>query len=303
MSKKKLTQAKLADRAGIAVNTTASIIHGKNTRRSTAEKIVVALGKNFEDLFEISEHKALSGTTIRHYHRFLASVLHQAVYWQMLFSNPCDRVRPPRAEKHEARYLDEFEAVQLMEALDSQPNVLYATITKFLMLTGLRRGECFGIEYRDIDFENRLLTINKSLLTTNSAGTFLDETKNSSSDRVIKLPVTANELIQNWREYQTQDTGEPPKDTDRVFDAHPNTYTSWVNAFVKRKNLPSICPHSLRHTHSTLLIASGASIPAVSKRLGHSSVATTERVYTHAIRSADEKAAEIIEDIFSPNKK
>ena len=75
---------------------------------------------------------------------------------------------------------------------------------------------------------------------------------------------------------------------------HPDSITSWTEGFVKRHDLPKFSPHSLRHTNASLLIANGVNIPTVSKRLGHSTVATTTKIYSHAIQSADEKAADVL---------
>ena len=67
--------------------------------------------------------------------------------------------------------------------------------------------------------------------------------------------------------------------------------------------LPPITLHSLRHTNATLQLAAGVPITTVAKRLGHSNAATTGRIYAHAIKSADDNAAEKLDDIFSPKKK
>lgn len=77
---------------------------------------------------------------------------------------------------------------------------------------------------------------------------------------------------------------------------NPDSITDWTRNFVERNHLPHFTPHSLRHTHATLLIAEGVSIPAVSRRLGHSSIATTSRIYVHAIQSADEIASDVIDN-------
>lgn len=81
---------------------------------------------------------------------------------------------------------------------------------------------------------------------------------------------------------------------------HPDSLTDWTNKFVKKNKLPHFSPHLLRHTH---VIANGVNIPTVSRRLGHSSVATTTKVYLHAIQSADEIASEVIDDKLNPKKK
>lgn len=77
---------------------------------------------------------------------------------------------------------------------------------------------------------------------------------------------------------------------------NPDSITDWTRKFVERNHLPHFTPHSLRHTHATLLIAEGVSIPTVSRRLGHSSIATTSRIYVHAIQSADEIASDVIDN-------
>ena len=84
---------------------------------------------------------------------------------------------------------------------------------------------------------------------------------------------------------------------------NPDSLTDWTAKFVKKYNLPYFSPHSLRHTHASLLIAGGVNIPTVSRRLGHSSIATTTKVYIHAIQSADEIASEVIDDKLNPMKK
>ena len=67
--------------------------------------------------------------------------------------------------------------------------------------------------------------------------------------------------------------------------------------FRARYNLPIITAHSLRHTAASILIDSGASIIAVSKRLGHSQTSTIVNTYAHQIRRADEAAADSLADV------
>lgn len=57
------------------------------------------------------------------------------------------------------------------------------------------------------------------------------------------------------------------------------------------------------HTNATLLIASGTDLRTISKRLGHSQLSTTGNIYTHAIKTADEKAADTLQDILNPAQK
>jgi Site-specific recombinase XerD len=83
---------------------------------------------------------------------------------------------------------------------------------------------------------------------------------------------------------------------------HPDTVTSWFKDFVKKNNLPDITLHSLRHTNASLMIANGVDLRTVSKRLGHAQVSTTTNIYSHAIKSADERAADVLGDILTVKK-
>ncbi len=61
--------------------------------------------------------------------------------------------------------------------------------------------------------------------------------------------------------------------------------------------MPNISIHSLKHTNATLLIANGVTLTKVSKRLGNANTSTTTKIYAHAIKTADEMAAETIDNL------
>ena len=229
--------------------------------------------------------------------------------WQVIFSNPCERVKPPKIEKYEPIYLDEFEAQKLIGCLEAQPNRQYEVMAKLLLYTGFRRGELCGLEWDDVNFDKCLVTVARSSMYLPQKGVFTDKTKNSTSHRTIKLPTVALDLLKahQKRQYeQKQECGTLWQDSNRLFTSwngspiHPNVFSKWFADFVAENDLPKINVHSLRHTNATLQIAGGVAISAVSKRLGHSSVNTTGNIYIHAIKSADEAAAETLQDFLSP---
>ena len=233
-----------------------------------------------------------------------------AVQWQVILSNPCDRVKPPKLERHEAKYLDDEQAAELLEALEAEP-ILYKTLFSVIVLTGMRRGEACGLNWQDIDLEQGIIDINKSSLYTPDKGRFDDDTKNEASRRVIKIPELAVDLLRQYRAYQATEKiklGDKWQGGDKVFTSangkpiHPDTVSGRFKKFIGKTDLPQITVHSLRHTNATLMIANGTDIKTVSKRLGHANVTTTGNIYTHAIKSADELAAVKLTDIFSKKK-
>ena len=137
-------------------------------------------------------------------------------------------------------------------------------------------------------------------------GVFTKGTKTDSSVRSIKLPEQAFELLKEHRKWQRKKRiamGDRWVDSDRIFaqddgtPVHPDSITGWFHDFISRTDLPQISIHSLRHTNITLLLAAGIPLKTVSYRAGHAQTSTTANIYSHAIRTADEKAAEVLENI------
>ena len=107
----------------------------------------------------------------------------------------------------------------------------------------------------------------------------------------------------SWYPARVEAISSPLETSDRIFTAwdggmlNPEALSKWFHKFILRKGLPDVSIHGLRHTNATLLIAGGVPLKTVSSRLGHSSISTTGNIYAHAIRSADEAAADTLEDI------
>ena len=244
--------------------------------------------------------RLLSSNTVRSYHRIISSCLGKAVKWGYIPYNPAVNAELPKMPKHEAAYLDEAEARELLTLLHNEP-IKYRAMITFDLLSGLRRGELLGLRWRDVDFENQTITIVNTLNYAPGAGVYVDTPKNATSARPLKLSPTAFSMLLEYKRWQddqrdafTGDDGAP------VF---PDSLTKWFSAFVKRSGLPDVHVHSLRHTYASLMIADGTPLVVISRRLGHAQVSTTANIYSHVIASADEKAAQISEkfaDVVAP---
>lgn len=311
LKEREMSKSAVQREYGIAPSNLLAVIRGNNCSLNTAESIAAFVGKPLREVFTpIGTDKPLSSKTVLHHHRLISSILSTAVEWGVLFSNPCDRTKPPRVDHKEPKYLDEVQAAKLLDLLEDE-NTEYKTAIRLLLFTGLRRGEVLGLEWKDINFDNAIMQVQRSSLYLPDMGVFEDETKNRSSNRVIKLPQTAISDLKKYRRYQLEmrlKVGDRWQETDRIFTTefgaplHPDTLSRWFSAFVKAHSdvLPPISLHSLRHTNATLMIASGVPITTVSKRLGHADTTTTGRIYAHAIRSADEAAAETLDNLLVP---
>lgn len=312
LHKKKLTHKALADLSGVSTKAVQSFVKGVNIAEKSAVKIANGLNMPIDQLFNkhFSNGSTLAPSTISKYHRLISSILEKAVKWQVILYNPCQRVEAPKVQTKEKSYLDEVQTAELIKYLDNEP-LQYKTIITTLLYSGMRRGELCGLEWSDIDFKNDLININKSSLYTVEKGIYNDTTKTESSKRVIKVPPLVMELLKQHKKEQTAERlkqGDLWIDSGKIFTQwngkpiHPDTISGWFRRFLKKYDLPSITIHSLRHTNATLLIAGGADLRTVSKRLGHANMSTTANIYTHAIQSADERAAQLLDDMLSAKR-
>lgn len=312
IKKRQISGAVLARLAGVSTSTARIVVGGKggNVSADTAYKVAAALETPFEAAFlPASENTALSAKTALHHHRLISAILSTAVQWQVLFSNPCDRVKPPQTGKPAPRYLDEKEAARLLSLLEGE-SVQNRTMIKLLLYTGFRRGELLGLEWKDIDFDNHLIYVRRSSLYLPDKGIYADKTKNETSERVIKVQADAFPMLQEFRHWQIEQrlsAGDRWKDSGRLFTTwdgsplHPDVLSGWFHEFVKKNGLPDISVHSLRHTNATLLIAARIPITTVADRLGHANASTTAKIYAHAIKTADEAAVDVLENILQPD--
>lgn len=309
-----ITQITLAERAGVSISVIYTVVRDGNISEISAKKIASAIPeKAFDELFApiSGSDRKLAPKTVSHYHRLISSILDKAVKWQVLLSNVCNRVEAPKAERKEARYLDDEQAMMLLDCLESEP-LQYRTMITLLLYSGMRRGEMCGLEWSDINFKDCLVDINKSSLYLKDKGIYEDETKNFSSKRVIKIPEFVIQLLAEHRREQSIEKFrlcDQWENSEKIFTQwngkpiHPDTLTTWFRKFIKRNSLPDACLHSLRHTNATLMIAEGVDLRTVSKRLGHAQMSTTGNIYTHAIQTADEKASDKIGDVLQRKRK
>lgn len=302
---KGLSAAAISRSSGMAASTLAPAINGKTVSQRTADTLAAALGVKTETLFRLSKDaRPLSAKTVLEYHRLISTILSQAEREMIIQYNPARRASPPKLERGEVESFQPEELSRILDSLEREP-IKWRMPVHLLIVTGCRRGEIMGLRWEDIDMEGRQLRICRSLLYTPHSGIYEDSTK-TGEVRYIKIPVETVQLLKLYRAYYD---GLRLKNGDRWTESgyifcrddggaqNPDNLTQWLAAFSRKYNLPPIHPHKFRHTMASLLICNGTDTLTVSKRLGHANTTTTLNIYAHAIKEADERAAESIADV------
>ena len=257
--------------------------------------------------------KPLSGKTILEHHRLLRAMLHRAVYWQLIVSNPAERVQPPRAKKPKRRSYDDEQTKILLENLEklTVEDTKYKVAIILTIFTGVRLGELMGLEWQDVDFRNGIISINRSSQYLSDMGVFTKVPKTESSIREIAIPEFIISLLEEyklWYEGQKSLYGELWTNSNRLFvqadgkPMHPSSISKWFVKYVSTIGLPVINFHGLRHTNASLLVAQNVDIAVVSARLGHAQISTTLDFYVHPLLSHNRKAGYALENLLLPTR-
>ena len=239
----------------------------------------------------------LSEQTLLHIHKVLTAALTQAVRWRLIAVNPAADVKPPRPARVEMKTLTADEMKRLLTAAESSS--LY-TLTLLALTTGLRRGELLGLQWRDVDWARRRISVVRTLEETKQ-GLALKAPKTSRSARMVPVPEVALDALRRQQVRLKADrlrAGSAYQDGDLVLadsvglPLAPDAVSKAFIALATRAGLKDVSLHSLRHTHVTELLRSGVNPKVVSERVGHSSVAFTLQRYGHALPDMQQDAAD-----------
>jgi integrase len=183
----------------------------------------------------------------------------------------------------------------------------YGLLIEFQLLTGMRPGECLGLRWSDVKFEQGLVTIERSLVWNQWDTTWeFKETKTAKSRRSIPLPAYLIQRLSEYRKTQLKQrmkVGEEWQNLNLVFCSKVGKPVEIRNLrrtfklILKRAGLEKMRLYDLRHSCATLLLAAGENPKVVSERLGHSSVQITLDRYTHVLPSMQQQATDKLEMI------
>src|ERR1700693_2842675 len=218
-----------------------------------------------------------------------------AVNWEYISNNPVRGVKmPERTLKRPHRFLT-AEEVRRLIAASNEP---LRTIIILATMTGLRIGEILALRWGRIDLLRGTLRVAETCYK----GHF-GSPKTRASRREVPLAAAVVRELKSLYSRSTENSQEA-----LVFSksqglplAADNLRKKSLRTACKRAGLQRIDWHALRHTHGTLLHAQGTPLKVAQAQLGHSHMATTLEVYTHASGSAQRDAVNMLADQLFPN--
>ena len=240
-------------------------------------------------------------TTVKLYN-ILNGLFEMAFLDDSIPMNPMLKVKRPAPRKDEQPQEESDKAYTVQElsyilSCAAQEPLQWQTYISLAADTGLRRGECCGLQWSDIDFKAGTVTVRRNLQYTTAAGVYATSPKNGKV-RVVDVGPETLALLKQLREKQVQSciskwcfTQEGTADP-----MHPQSPTRYFKKFGQRYGVKDFHPHKLRHSSASIAITNGADVVSVSERLGHSDTAVTLRMYAHANEESIRRAGQTVRD-------
>ena len=251
--------------------------------------------------------KPYSATTIQHHFSTLRNILEYARRFRYIQSDPCHDLtqkEKPHRDNKKVDFLSIHQAQRFMECLQDEP-LFWRCFMTVLLKTGLRRGECVGLQWGDIDGNKLTLSISRNVtIDRNSPDKIYVGKTKTDEDRTVPISQGLYALLMTHKHEQQKKHGVLLPNAFVFCSAlnpykpiYPTEPTRWQSKFVKRNDLPQVSPHDLRHTAATLALESGADLKQVQELLGHRDPSTTMAFYTGVTEEAQRRTIEGIESL------
>ncbi|WP_039657605.1 tyrosine-type recombinase/integrase [Clostridium tyrobutyricum] len=274
----------------------------------------INIQKYYNKLYENGKHSSL----IFNINKLLRTFFNYAVNEGYIIKNPCSGKRitiPGQKENTSKKEVEVFSDKELKifeSAIDS-----HRLKALFLLAigTGLRQGELLALKWSDIDFNNNILSVKRSIKNTSimqSDGskkrkTIIQVPKTKNSLRTVPIP---SKLIPVIKRHELQKKEEKLKSGDTYTDSEfvfttamglnidaRNLLRSYKRVLTKAK-IPYRKFHALRHTYATKLFEKNIPLKTVQMLLGHADISTTADIYTHVMPEQKIKAVDKLNDLF-----
>lgn len=242
-------------------------------------------------------------------HNLNSRILQYGVAMQVIQSNPARDVLVPRKQakqKEKLKYLDNVQLKIFLAYLDTLDQSEYqtlfdVTLYKTLLATGCRISELLALEWSDIDFENSLIKINKTLNRYQETNT----PKSKTSVRNIDIDKATLLMLKQYKNRQQIEAWQLGKTETVVFSVFVTKYAyacnlrKRLNKHFENAGVTNVSFHGFRHTHASMMMNAGLPYKELQHRLGHSTLAMTMDTYSHLSNENAKKAVSFFETAIS----
>lgn len=259
--------------------------------------------------------KKLKPATIKKIHDILHAAFSQAYKNELISSNPATKVVLPILDKHEIQIFTLEQQEEFLTAIEGEKWRVAYTL---LLQTGLRIGELLSLRWKDIDLDNGVIYVRRTVkrIVTKFDEDFKpqgstlteQEPKTKNSRRTVPLMQSAATLMTLYKAQGSNKKGKVMKlysGNEIVFPTRngglidPKNFRRRFYQILDRAGLPKTNLHALRHTFVSRMLEAGEDIKTIAEIIGHTNVSLTMNIYAHILPEKKQKAVDKIDHLFT----
>lgn len=272
--------------------------------------------KRYQAALNDLKKQGLAENTIEGIHVTGRMIFSKAIELNLIKNDPSEFTTIPKtfktieeleAEEEVVKYLEKEELSLFLKTAKSKGFDKDYQVFLLLAYTGIRVGELCALKWKDIDFTEGTVSITKTYYnpTNNVMQYKLLPPKTKASKRKITVDITVLKELEKLKVRQNivrMKNRDTYYDKDFIFTKEreylgypeiPKTVERRMRRILKIAGLNTVLsPHSLRHTHTSLLAEAGVSLPEIMERLGHKDDDTTRNVYMHVTKAMKKEASQ-----------
>ncbi len=236
--------------------------------------------------------KTVSAKTVCNEIVVMKLMLKHAYRWGYTRNNPADHIERPKIIKSEIEILNPDEVERVL----ANASVHYRVAIMTDVMTGLRAGELWGLQWGDVDWNSKQIHVRRTLWK----GQF-QTPKSKYSIRKVDIPDMLVSELREWKlACPVNEYNVIFPSTEGNLSQHDNVVKRHFNSSLRRAGLRHVSFHSLRHTNASIRIHAGQNIKYLSTQLGHSSIKITLDTYGHLFNDEgfNRQQADLLEDSF-----
>lgn len=270
--------------------------------------------KHIKMLYDEILEQGYTTNTVIHYHAVLHQALAYAVKNDYILSNPADRVKRPKKNKHISSFYTKEEILTLLDIAKDDPIYIPIVLSAYYVF---RRSETLGMRWSAIDFENKTITVNHKVTELTENGKTIvyaeDKLKTKSSYRTLPLiPVVEEKLLEHKAKLERNQKLFGNNYCKEYMDYvcvdemgklfRPNFVSDHFGWLLKKYGLKKLTFKELRHSCASMLVAEGIPMKSIQEWLGHSNFSTTADIYSHIDYHAKQQSAAAIGNALQSKK-
>ncbi len=250
-----------------------------------------------KDLLLSKLNDGYATSTVTHIKNVISNILNDAVNDETILTNPVYSLKRILKQQASTKTINPLTSKELTSLLQTVQEHYPEHFTFFLLLarTGMRIGEAIALDWRDIDFKQRFIKVQRSMVRGK-----VSTPKNGKTRKVDVSNQLADALRIHMRGFAIDAAGDGPQYVFTNKSGNPLDKDNWrrrvFDKAIKKAEVKRITPHQLRHSYATLRIAKGDNISDVSHQLGHHSVKLTLDVYNHWTPGGKKEEVDALDD-------